>query len=69
MQTPLSAPTGARIRASRKSTDWRCSSCDKLLGRVDGARIHLRFRRGQEYRVTAPAVATCQRCGTINEIV
>ena len=48
------------------NSEWRCTSCDKLLGiRRDGC-MHLRFARSHEYFVGFPIVATCRGCGTLN---
>jgi len=47
---------------------WRCSGCDKLLGVLNGERIHIRFSRGHEYLVGFPATGVCRGCGELNEI-
>jgi len=49
------------------SQDWRCTRCGKLLGLVQGDRVHLSFARGYEYIVGLPVVATCRDCGTLNQ--
>ena len=41
--------------------DWRCTHCDKLLGVLEGARLHIRFARGHEYIVGFPATNVCRR--------
>jgi hypothetical protein len=52
--------------AHSRSSEWRCTSCNKLLGiHLDG-RMHLRFARGHEYFVAFPIVATCRSCTTLN---
>jgi hypothetical protein len=50
------------------NANWRCTSCDKLLGVCREGRMHLRFARGQEYFVGFPIVATCRGCGTLNHV-
>ena len=52
----------------RTSRDWRCSNCDRLLGRHEGERIHLKMDRAHEYLVSLPATATCRGCGALNEL-
>ena len=47
---------------------WRCTSCGKLLGVVEGGLLSIRFARGYDYRVGLPAKATCWRCGVVNEL-
>ena len=53
--------------ANSRSSDWRCTRCDKLLGVCRDGRMHLRFARGHEYFVGFPVVATCRGCGTLNQ--
>ena len=76
MQTPFCA--SSRVSSHRLSstsptppsgsnTDWRCTSCSKLLGVFRGIRMHLRFTRGHEYLAGFPVQATCRGCGTLNE--
>ena len=48
--------------------EWRCERCEKLLGVLNGGRIHIRFGRGHEYLVSFPATGVCRGCGTLNEI-
>jgi len=48
--------------------EWRCHRCDKLLGRVNEGRLHLRFARQHEYHATLPASCTCRGCGALNEL-
>lgn len=49
-----------------RGEDWRCSDCGKLLGRICGHDVHIRFERRHEYVATLPASATCKQCGTLN---
>lgn len=76
MSTPFAprnlAPTSWAAASKAKTTfrsdaQWRCTSCDKLLGVFRDARMHLRFARGHEYFVGFPVVATCRGCGTLNQ--
>jgi len=48
--------------------EWRCTRCQKLLGRLEGARLHIRFARGHEYIVGFPAASICRSCRTLNEL-
>jgi phage FluMu protein Com len=48
--------------------EWRCTRCDKLLARIDGDRLHIRFARGHEYLVGFPATSVCRSCRTLNEL-
>jgi phage FluMu protein Com len=48
--------------------EWRCTSCGKLLGIQEGARLSIRFSRGYAYNVALPAEARCWRCGAVNEL-
>lgn len=50
------------------TTDWRCTTCGKLLGTRTGDRIRITFARGHDYIVGLPAVATCRGCGKLNDI-
>lgn len=50
-----------------KTKDWRCTSCDKVLGVPREDRMHLRFSRGHEYFVGYPVMAVCRSCGTMNQ--
>ena len=40
-----------------------------MLGIIDGIRLHIQFARGPKYIANLPATATCQLCGTINELL
>jgi phage FluMu protein Com len=48
--------------------EWRCAHCGRLLGVLEGARLHIRFARGHQYLAGFPASATCRSCGTLNEL-
>ena len=48
--------------------EWRCTRCGKLLGVLEGARLHIRFARGHEYIVGFPATSVCRSCRTLNEL-
>ena len=48
--------------------EWRCTQCEKLLGRTKGDRLHVRFARGHEYLVGLPTICICRCCGTLNEL-
>lgn len=48
--------------------EWRCTRCGKLLGMLEGERIHIRFARGHEYLVGFPATSVCRSCRTLNEV-
>jgi hypothetical protein len=48
--------------------DWRCKRCRKLLGVIEGERIHIQFSRGHQYIVGAPATSVCRNCQTLNEL-
>ena len=48
--------------------EWRCSRCRKLLGEVEGERLHIEFARGHRYIASLPAMTTCRRCGVLNEL-
>lgn len=75
MTTPTpsrqAAPTSRSGVSMTKPTnlrpEWRCTSCDKLLGVSRDGRMHLRFARGHEYLVGYPIQATCRGCGTLNQ--
>ncbi|GAB4232368.1 MAG: hypothetical protein OHK0028_07790 [Deltaproteobacteria bacterium] len=47
--------------------EWRCKQCNKLLGKREGNRLHVRFARSHEYLVGPPVTATCWGCSTLNE--
>jgi phage FluMu protein Com len=48
--------------------EWRCTRCEKLLGVLEGTRLHIRFARGHEYIVGFPATSVCRACRTLNEL-
>ena len=56
-----------RHRRRPRGEDWLCSCCGKLLGRIHGHDVHIRFERRHEYVASLPASATCKRCGTLNK--
>ena len=47
--------------------EWRCTRCGKLLGLMEGDRLHIRFARGHEYLVGFPVTSICRCCRTLNE--
>ncbi len=47
--------------------EWRCTGCDKLLGRRSGSVVLIQFARGHQYRAPRPVSAVCRGCGTLNE--
>lgn len=55
------------LQAEDKPQNWRCTSCEKLLGIYTDGSMHLRFARGQEYLVSFPITAKCRGCGTLNQ--
>lgn len=63
--TKQGVPVTRRVQRPR-SDDWLCSCCGKLLGRIHGHDVHIRFQRRHEYVASLPASATCKRCGTLN---
>ena len=48
--------------------EWRCTRCGKLLGVLEGTRLHIRFARGHEYIVGFPVTSVCRGCRTLNEL-
>lgn len=50
-----------------RDREWRCKQCGKLLGKIEGDRLHVRFARKHEYLMRPPVTATCWGCGTLNE--
>jgi len=48
--------------------EWRCKRCGKVLGRLVGGRLHIRFARGHQYIVGFPATSVCRSCRTLNEL-
>ena len=61
-------PLHALFGCGMANSDWRCTRCDKLLGRVLDDRLHLRFARQHEYHAALPASCTCRGCGALNEL-
>lgn len=55
-----------RRPAQVRGDEWRCRGCGRLLGRISGDEVHIRFDRRHEYLATLPASATCKGCGTLN---
>lgn len=53
-------------QTGRCGVDWTCSVCRKVLGRILGGDVHLRFNRRHEYVASLPASAICRNCGTLN---
>ncbi len=48
--------------------EWRCSHCSRLLGMIEGDRLHIKFARGHEYLVGLPTTGVCRNCRTLNEL-
>jgi hypothetical protein len=46
---------------------WRCRRCDRLLGVVHGAELHLRYKEAEHW-VTGTCRYPCPRCRTTNVI-
>jgi phage FluMu protein Com len=46
----------------------RCTSCGRLLGIQEGARLTIRYGRAHQYLVSFPVTGLCPRCGTMNEL-
>lgn len=63
---PQSRCSGHPTPPPTNRSEWRCTSCAKLLGMYRDGRMHLRFARGHEYFAGFPVVATCRGCGTLN---
>ena len=62
------AQTGTtNTKLTISDAEWRCTRCNKLLGKCRNGRMHLRFTRGHEYFVSFPVTATCRGCGTLNQ--
>lgn len=47
--------------------EWRCKLCGKLLGMIEGDRLHVRFARMHEYLMGPPVTTKCWGCGMLNE--
>ena len=43
--------------------EWRCPTCDALLGIFDGERIDLRYKTAV-YKVRGEVISRCRCCGT-----
>ena len=43
---PTSWSGAAKTKPTTHNSEWRCTRCDKLLGRCRDGRMHLRFARG-----------------------
>ncbi len=54
------------MNATHESREWRCRSCNTLLGVERGGRLHLKYKSAQ-YVVAGPVTAICRRCETTNE--
>ncbi|TWT40479.1 hypothetical protein RAS1_41900 [Phycisphaerae bacterium RAS1] len=52
----------------KRDREWRCSRCGKLLGMLEGQRLHISFARGHEYFVGFPVTTLCRACGALNEL-
>ena len=49
--------------------EWRCITCGKLFGMVDGMRLYIQSNNSPNYAANLPATAICNKCGTINELI
>lgn len=49
--------------------EWRCITCGKLFGMVDGIRLYIQSNNSPSYAADLPATAICNKCGTINELL
>jgi len=52
----------------KDSSEWRCSECDKLLGKLKNNRLHIRLHREHQYITGLPATSVCRGCKTPNEL-
>ena len=48
--------------------DWRCTTCNSLLGRIRDHEVHIRFSRRHEYIAALPVSCTCVNCGGLNRL-
>ncbi|QQA42008.1 hypothetical protein [Pelagovum pacificum] len=65
--TNQGVPVTRRVQRPR-GDDWLCNCCGRLLGRIHGHDVHIRFERRHEYMASLPASATCKGCGTLNRV-
>lgn len=52
--------------AHASRSDWRCTGCNALLGKVGATDIHINFGRTPEFLAGLPASAVCPKCRTLN---
>jgi len=60
---PIVLPRGHGGHGSR----WECARCRKLLGIIDGGRVHLSYSHGPECIASFPVTCGCRKCGYLNE--
>jgi len=65
--TAMGIPVTRHVERPR-GTDWTCTCCGKMLGRIYGHDLHIRFERRHQYFASLPASATCKGCGTLNRV-
>ena len=66
MPTPSFSRTYRRLPPKSPRDEWRCTSCNRLLGIHRDGGLQIKFARGYEYLVALPATCTCRGCGTLN---
>lgn len=71
MTTPSASPIATTTRPAGpglqhgSARQWRCTSCNKLLGIYRDGQMHIRTSRGLEYMTGFPVMSACS-CGTLN---
>jgi hypothetical protein len=61
-------PIRRRSNHPSPGSDWRCTECNALLGRIKDGMLNIRFGRRHEYVAALPATCTCRGCGGLNRV-
>ena len=59
---------GGRLHQSISGSRWQCEKCGCLLGVIKNQKIHVRCRDSSKYLIAGEVVASCRRCGELNQI-
>ena len=65
--SPSTPSLAGRTPAAAGERPWRCRRCERLLGVVRGAELHLRYKEAEHW-VSGTCRHVCPRCRTTNVI-
>jgi len=52
----------------KRTEDWRCQDCGKLLAKCQGTQIHIQIGNKHRYVIDGKVTAVCPRCESLNSL-